>query len=107
LMNSSTSFVSVVGSAFRNDFDVLAGEREVVDDFSVFALDEARVSVHTGDKGATVAGREAGIRPEFVSQGVRFNLIGTAESNHLFWVALVEKEIGPIARMRLVVISES
>jgi len=98
---------SVVGGTFWHNLWLFAGQSSVIDNLALSAGDKTRIAINAGDESSTVSNGESGVGPELVGQGSGLNLIGTTETDDLFWVTLFQEEIRPVAGVGLVIVGES
>jgi len=106
-------FTIPVGGAFRDVIGVIASERVLVENTSVAAVDDARVVVDASHQTAAriwSGHRVTRERRELARQrvGRQTGHFRAPESHHFFGIAAVfEEEIGPVARMGALVVSQS
>lgn len=95
----------------RNVLRIVASQSVLIESAAISAADKTWVIVDAGHESSTVIGYGvAGERKELTDERVGWKAghIRAAESDNLFRIATdVEEEIGPVARMRTVIISQT
>lgn len=95
----------------RNVLRIVAGQRVLIESTSVAAADETRIIVNTGNESSAIIGNSVTReRQELANERVGWQGrdVRATEPNDLFGIATnVEKEIGPVAGMRAVIVGQA
>jgi len=98
---------SIVCGTFWNNLWLLASQGSIINNLALSAGDKTGVAIDAGDEPSTISNGESGVRPEFIGESSRLNLVGTTEADNLLWVTMVQQEVRPVAGVSLIIIGKS
>jgi len=100
--------LGVVVSTFGHILWDITGQAVLIHNFPMLAGNETGVAIDASDEASALSRNgEAWVRPELVRKLVRGYLVWATEADNLFGVALIQKQIWPVARVSLVIVGQA